>query len=134
MAGPTIYPHCGKGEQFSSEWVGLIYVPAVASTENLNQKLFEVKDKIINTDVNVHVSVWGDVLVGNDIGATSASVTRNKRKVLADMKDEIISTMVNLHANPIANENASNAKSNAAIKKEKKKNLLVVKSTDRDNK
>lgn len=92
----------------------------VASTENLNQKLHEVKDEIINTVVNVHASVWGDVSAANDVGATSVPVPGNKRNILTDMKDEIIGTMVNLQANPITGENVNNAKSYAAVTKGKK--------------
>ena len=65
----------------------------VTSAENLNEKLYEVKDEIINTVVNVHASVWGDVLTENDTGPTSTPVTGNKKTILTDMKDEIISVM-----------------------------------------
>ena len=76
--------------------------------------------------------MWGDAVIeNNDMSPKPAPGTVCKKNILADMKDEIVSTMGNLHANPIAKENSSSAKSYAAFTK--KKNLLVVKSTDKDN-
>lgn len=92
----------------------------VASTNNLNQKLYEVKDEIIYTVVNVHARVWGDDLAENDNSALSTPATGEKRNILADMKDKIICTMVNLHANPIEKRVVSDVKSYAAVTKEKK--------------
>lgn len=122
----------GKLEQScNSTDLGDCLSKLVATTENMHQKMAEVKDEIVNTVVSMHASVWGDVLGEDESGATHAPVAGPRRNVLTNMKDELISTMVNLHASPVVKENVSDVKSYAAITKEK--NLLVVKSTDKDN-
>lgn len=100
----------------------------VVNTENLNQKLYEVKDEIINTVVNLHAGVGADGSEGEQSGATAEN--KLKKNILVDMKNDIINTMVNLQASAGNQGSESNSMSYAAVTK--KKNLLVLKSTDKE--
>lgn len=94
----------------------------VVNTESLHQKIYEVKDEIVNTVINLYAG-------GNEVNTESLAgkVGSNvKKNVLTDIKDEIINTMVNLHS-----DIGHKTDTYAAVTK--KKNVLIVKSTDSQN-